>query len=149
MLLTKPTSGLLFLVPLGLFHAHRGGLRGLYPRYLAMAVACALPLGAWLVQVWRVNPASIMDDGRDAAELAIDNYLGQHDRPAHLSDPVTYGRFVEMLVQVYGLGPLLLFVAGCIYGLCTRGGNRPLRACCVASFLGYVPIHPPSMTSQP
>jgi hypothetical protein len=58
------------LVPLGLFHVHRGGLRGLLPRYLAMAVACALPLGAWLVQVWRVNPVSIMDDGRNAAEAS-------------------------------------------------------------------------------
>jgi len=148
MLLTKPTSGLLFLVPLGLFHAHRGGLRGLYPRYLAMAVACALPLGAWLVQVWRVNPASIMDDGRDAAELAIDNYLGQHDRPAHLSDPVTYGRFVEMLVQVYGLGPLLLFVAGCIYGLCTRGRNRALLAWWIASFLLYFLVLPFNTTTH-
>jgi hypothetical protein len=148
MLLTKPTSGLLFLVPLGLFHAHRGGLRGLYPRYLVMAVACALPLGAWLVQVWRVNPVSIMDDGRDAAELAIDNYLGQHDRPAHLSELGTYGRFVEMLAQVYGLWPLLLFAAGSLYGLCTRGKNRALLAWWIASFLLYFLVLPFNTTTH-
>jgi hypothetical protein len=148
MLLTKPTSGLLFLVPLGLYHVHRGGLRGLYPRYLATAVACALPLVAWLVQVWRVNPASIMDDGRNAAELAIDNYLGQHDRPAHLSDPGTYSRFVEMLVEVYGLWPMCLFAAGSIYGLCTGGKNRALLAWWLVSFVAYFLVLPFNTTTH-
>jgi hypothetical protein len=149
MLLTKPTSGMLFLVPLGLFHAHRGGLRGLYPRYLATSVACALPLVVWLVHVWQVNPASIMDDGRDAAQLAIVNYLGQHDRPAHLTDLETYTSFVEMLVSVYGRWPMLLFALGSIHGLCRRGRNRVLLAWWLASFLAYFLVLPFNTTTHP
>jgi hypothetical protein len=147
MLLTKPTSGLLFLVPLGLYHLRRGGLRGLFPRYAVAGLAAFLPLAVWLVHVWRVNHASVMDDGRLASVLAIDNYLGQHDRWSLLATSVTYGRFASMIARVYGLVPALLFAGGIAWGL-ARGKNRALLAWWLASFLLYFLVLPFNTTTH-
>lgn len=147
MLLTKPTSGLLLFVPLGLFLGQRGTLRGLFPRYALVGVASALPLAAWLVHVWRVNHASVMDDGRTAAVLAIDNYLGQHDRWTLLATAETYTRFVNQLADAYGSWPLLLFASGSAYGLARRG-TRALLGCWLAALLLYFLVLPFNTTTH-
>jgi 4-amino-4-deoxy-L-arabinose transferase-like glycosyltransferase len=149
MLLTKPTSLLLLLVPLGLYLQQRGTLRGLFPRYALAAAACVLPLLAWLSHVWRVNPASVMDDGRTAEVLAIENYLDQHGRWELLATPVTYERFVGMLADAYGAWTLVLFALGSVGALCVRGRRRVLLACWLASFLAYFLVLPFNTTTHP
>jgi len=147
MLLTKSTSGLLLLVPIGLYRLRGGTLRGLFPRYLVASAACALPLAMWLVHVGRVNRTSIMDDGRSAAVLAS-NYLGQHGRMELLATPATYGRFVSMLAEAYGLVPLLLFAAGSAYGLSRLGKNRALLAFWLAALVLYFLFLPFNTTTH-
>lgn len=134
MLLIKSTSGLLLLVPLGLFWSRRGSPLGLLrPRYLVAALACALPLVVWLVHAWRVNRTSTVDDGRTMSTL-IDNYLAQHERWAQLTSGTTYAGTWDMLVAAYLRWPVLLCVAGSVYGLVRCRGDRALLACWLVSF---------------
>lgn len=142
MLLIKSTSGLLLLVPLGLFWARRGSPRGLFrPRYLVAAAGCGLPLVLWLVHAWRVNRTSMVDDGRSMSFL-IDNYLAQHERWAQLASAKTWAGAWNMLVAAFLRWPVLLCVGGLAYGLGRRGPNRALLACWLLSFVLFFLVLP-------
>lgn len=148
MLLIKSTSGLLLLVPVGLFRLRRGTLRGLLrPAHLVAGAACALPLVVWLVHATKVNRTSVVDDGRTMSEL-IGNYLDQKERWTMLARGKTYTGSWEMLSSAFESWVLFLFAAGCAWALSRRGKQRALFACWVASFLLFFAVLPFNISSH-
>jgi hypothetical protein len=142
MLLVKSTSGLLFLLLVGLFQLRRGTLRGLFaPRYLTAAALAGLPLVLWLVHATPVNRASLVDDGRSMAEL-IDNYLEQKERWTQLGKGKTYAGMWRMLVEAYTTSGMVLFLAGAGAALIGLVRARALVAWGLASLLAFMAFLP-------
>jgi len=142
MLLVKSTSGLLFLLPAGLYLDRRGTLRGLLaPRHLVAAGLCALPLVLWLLHATPVNRASRVDDGRTMAEL-IDNYLSQKERWAQLGKAKTYSGMWAMLVGAWGQAGIWLALAGLVLALVGRVRGRALLLGGLLSLLVFMALLP-------